>query len=106
MATAQINDAKRAAFVTQGFSGTIDEMALDFYLAGGATENQINQAAYEWLAVQGFTQSSLPDRWKAFLNTTYPGLSRSDAELKFWQDGGVVGSTYVLSGYVLAGYVL
>lgn len=65
-----MSDAVKSALIAAGYSGSLNDMALKYYKAGGAVSNQLNQAEYEYLKSQGFVGSTLGDLRK---NTGYDG---------------------------------
>ncbi len=86
--TSQINDC-----ILEATGGpTVNDGLLSYYLLNGATSNNIKDAEYEFLLVQGATAStSIQDMWFEFLRgRAYVG-SVSDMQSRFWcVDGGVL----------------
>jgi hypothetical protein len=83
------NDDKYAAFAPEGPPAHMDDLEdlwhggpqdndgwFAFFQTYGATSENYNDAAYEFLIARGMTAAALPDMWA-----------------EFWAGGGVVGLT-------------
>jgi len=54
-------EAIKNRLTSLGFSGSINDMLLAFYLANGATTRQISDAAFEYFKSLGLTSNTVPD---------------------------------------------
>jgi len=67
-----------------GYTGTLQEMFLDFLLARGAVSRNLNQAQKEFLVSQGVAVSQIDVMWyKYFTSLGYPG-ARPNKEALYW----------------------
>lgn len=73
-----MNDLKYKMLGDLGYSGSLDDRRFSFYKANGAVSYDINDAEFEWLGGLGFTQTSIRDRWNAYLNTIGFGNEKSE----------------------------
>jgi hypothetical protein len=90
-------DLKFAALRSQGFTGSMSDMTLQWLQAGGATSGAIRDAWAEFLALQlgGSETGSFVDDWFAYLGSLgYVGSLR-DREYQFWFDGGSASPTEI-----------
>ena len=81
----QLNDCEVAALVAQGYSGSRNDMMLAWAQANGGTSNQLNDALYEMLGLQGGT-GALNDRWYSALGLLGLTGALNDRKLQFWCD--------------------
>lgn len=91
---ATISDARFAALRTQGFTGSISDMTLQWLQFNGATSKMITDAWREMLVALGAwsdTQAGQRnDAWYLYLGVIGYEGQISDRELDFWNDGGVI----------------
>jgi len=85
-----IQDERFTALRAQGFTGTNNDMLVQWAQAAGATSNQINDAVLEALLLNGATSPNLNDAWVEYLNSIGLTGARNDMELGFWESGGVI----------------
>lgn len=67
--TGHVNDLERTwllATVVAPAGEALDDLWLQLFLENGATTGDINTAAYEFLAAEGYTQGHISDRWAAY----------------------------------------
>lgn len=80
-----MNDSKYTALRAAGYTGSINEMERDYYLANGATSRQLNEAKMQWLIASGFTSGALNDRLVSKFRTAGYTGSVQDMESAFWK---------------------
>ena len=85
-----IQDSRFDALRAQGFTGTNNDMMLQWAQAAGATSNQINDAVLEALLLNGAITPCLSDAWIEYLISIGGVGTRNDMELAFWESGGVI----------------
>lgn len=80
-----MNQAAYSKLISLGFSGTLNQMLLAYYLANGAsTPGNLGVAESEFLTVKGFPSGTINERWYNYLGSlTYTG-SLNDRQVKFW----------------------
>lgn len=84
-----ITDSKFAALRSQGYTGSISDMMLQWLQANGATSNSIPDAWREVLVIQGYGLQQRNDDWFALLGDLgYTTGSLNDRAAQFWLDGG------------------
>lgn len=85
-------DAKFDSLRTQGFSGSVSDMILEWLQLNGATSNSVPDAWREMLDLQVASPTGQRnDDWFALLGSLgYTQDSLNDRELAFWQDGGLI----------------
>jgi hypothetical protein len=82
-----INDARYATLVSLGFTGQVNDMLLQYYLANGAVTPQINDAMLEFLVASGAQGEQVNDMWVNYLiSLGYEG-SINDMLLLYWTNG-------------------
>lgn len=70
-----------------GYTGTLNEKLLKFYLNDGATTYVLQDAEKQFLSSQGYTSGTLQDRWMAFLTVLgYTSGSLQDRKYRYWYD--------------------
>lgn len=95
----QLNDVQKAALIDIGYSGSINEMMVDWAQANGATSDQYNTAIIEALQSNGATSYQPNTAWMEFL--TGKGYSGTLPEMfkAFWEDGGVLETLTILDSF-------
>ena len=83
-------DAKFSALRTQGRTGTISDMTLQWLQANGATAKSIPDAWDQMIDVQMVAPSSgnRNDDWYTLLGEKGYSGALADRELAFWEAGG------------------
>lgn len=81
-----INDARYAALVSLGFTGQVNEMLLQYYLANGAVTPQINDAMFEFLVAVGAQGEQVNDMWFNYLTSLGYEGSLNDKLLQYWEN--------------------
>lgn len=87
----QLNDCRFDSLVAQGFSGTTNDMLLDWLQSNGVSAVQLNDAWYEFLVAQGMTVATYNDMKFEWLGSLGFTGALNDREAGFWCGGGVVG---------------
>lgn len=85
----QLNDLRFQALRDQGFTGSTNDMLLQWLQANGATSGQLNDAWSEMLVSKGFSLV-INDGWYALLGDLGYEGQINDRELAFWSDGGLI----------------
>jgi hypothetical protein len=80
---ATLSDTKFEALRSQGHTGALNDMLLQYYQTAGATSPCINDAHMEWLILNGELTGTLNDRMFSLLRKTYTG-ALNDMELEYW----------------------
>ena len=84
-----LTDSKFDALRTQGFTGSISDMTLQWLKANGATSNAVPDAWGEMLALYLKTPQRNSGWYELLGDEGYTG-SMNDRELQFWLAGGVL----------------
>lgn len=82
-----LNDARFDALREEGFTGTGNDMLLQWYQSLGGDSGEINDAFYEMLIAQGISAGQINDMWYLTLGLLGYEGSLNDRELDFWIDG-------------------
>lgn len=85
-----IQDSRFNSLRAQGFTGTNDDMMLQWAQAAGATSNHVNDAVLEALLLNGATTPCLSDAWVEYLISIGGDGTRNDMEDAFWVSGGEI----------------
>ncbi len=85
-----IQDSRFDSLRAQGFTGSNDDMMLQWAKAAGAVSNHTNDAVLEALLLNGATTPNLSDAWVEYLVSIGGNGTRNDMELLFWESGGVI----------------
>jgi hypothetical protein len=80
--TSSIYDSLRL----RGYTGTVTDMLLQYFLANGATSNNLADAEIEFLAAKGFTSGTVDDRWYAYLASLSYSGTVTDMKFNYWKD--------------------
>jgi len=68
-----------------------NELLHQYFLDGGATSGDLQDAEYQFLVAKGATPSSIPDMWFQLLETLGYSGTLSDMLAKFWcVDSGII----------------
>lgn len=88
----QTNDCIRLSLNSLGFSGSRNDMLLEYYQANGATSDNIDDAEREFLLARGVAEAQVNDMWLAYFDARAFGTSTlNDGAFQFWCiNGGVV----------------
>ena len=81
---ASVNDEKFRALRGLLYTGSINDMTLQWLQAGGATSPSLPDAWREYLDILGFTTGQRNDDWFSYLETQVAPGSLNDMELAFW----------------------
>jgi len=65
-----------------------NDCKLAFYQANGATSNDLQDAAREWLILEGFTPQHNQDMFFEYLRANGYVGDYSDMKTQFWKDQG------------------
>jgi hypothetical protein len=68
-----------------GYTGTVTDMLLQYYLARGATSNSLTDAEIEFLGVKGFTTGTIDDRWTNYLISLGYSGTITDMKYQYWK---------------------
>jgi hypothetical protein len=68
-----------------GYTGTVTDMLLQYYLARGATSNSLTDAEIEFLGVKGFTTGTIDDRWTNYLISLGYSGTITDMKYRYWK---------------------
>jgi hypothetical protein len=68
-----------------GYTGTVTDMLLQYYLARGATSNSLTDAEIEFLGVKGFTTGTIDDRWTNYLISLGYFGTITDMKYQYWK---------------------
>jgi hypothetical protein len=68
-----------------GYTGTVTDMLLQYYLARGATSNSLTDAEIEFLNVKGFTTGTIDDRWANYLISLGYFGTITDMKYQYWK---------------------
>jgi len=68
-----------------GYTGTVTDMLLQYYLARGATSNSLTDAELEFLITKGFTTGTVDDRWVDYLNSLGYVGTITDMKYQYWK---------------------
>ena len=82
-----LNDARFDSLRDAGFTGTGNDMLLQWYQFLGAVSSDINDALYEMLIAQGIAPGQLNDMWYLALGLMGYTGAINDRELAFFLDG-------------------
>jgi hypothetical protein len=96
---ANVNDDQVSSLVAQGYSGTRDDMMLQWALANGGTAPNVNDAVLQVLVLDGATTANLNDAWYQVLGTFGATGGVPERMAYFW--GTLSGFLNILSSWVL-----
>lgn len=81
-----LNDSRWQALRDLGFTGSTNDMLVQWAQSLGASSDHINDAILEALLLNGAVTKTLTDAWYEFLiSKGYTG-ARNDMEAQFWFD--------------------
>lgn len=92
-----INDTKKSKLNELGYSNPVQQMERDFYAAATGLNTDFHTMMNSWLALQGFSTGTLPDRWKAYLNSLGYTGSLAEMLLAFWDNYSTGGTFRILT---------
>ncbi len=67
-----------------GYTGSLNDILLQYYQDGGATSNVLNEAEMQWLAIQGATAYPLNNRRRQFYSSLGYTGSLNDMRYQYW----------------------
>jgi hypothetical protein len=85
-----IDDIRLEALRGWGYTGSLQDMLIKWYLTNGATSKQINDAEYQFLLARGITPPfTIKDGWYRYFSLQGLSGAFADKQLSYWRAGPV-----------------